>query len=601
MKNNQSGQIFILALIVLALVMVSTVLIISGALNFFQNSKYTVESSQALNLAEAGIDQAVATLNATAGSYNPDPNQEIALGNGTYTLSITSISSLNKKIEAIGYVPNKSNPRAKKLLKLQTSKGIGASFNYGVQVGDGGMDMSNNVAVIGSVYSNGSINLGNNAYITGDAYVAGGVQPTADQQADCSGSNCADLIFGKTSGSETDIAQSFTPSTTATLTKVAVKLAKVGTPSDLTLRLLANDSTRNQPNKSQVLASGTLTASLVTSNYGFVEIVFANPYTLTNGTTYWIMLDASSNSSNYWKWQYDTTNGYTRGQAKWISNWQAQTQIWNTINGDLGFKIYLGGVATAINGSNNAVIYGNARANTLSNLDIRQDAYYQLQQNITVNRTNCTNNPKCHPNSADPVPQPMPLSDNNIAEWQQLAQNTAVFTGDVNTCRSTLPAGKYIGSINIPNGCRVTVGSPIWVTGNFNLAGNDRVTLDAALGGSSGVIMVDNFITMGNGNLIVGNGQSGSYLILLSTFNSRDDPTLRVAIDISNSGNTGIVYSNLGSVQVTNLNYLVSITAWKLVLGNNAIVNYDQGLANAFFSSGPSGSFTVIKGTYQDK
>ena len=60
----QSGQILVITLIVLAFVIINTLLLLSGSLNFSFSSQYTVQSNQAQQLAEAGIDKAVASLNA---------------------------------------------------------------------------------------------------------------------------------------------------------------------------------------------------------------------------------------------------------------------------------------------------------------------------------------------------------------------------------------------------------------------------------------------------------------------------------------------------------------------------------------------------------
>ena len=586
---NQSGQVFILAVIVLTLVMINTLLIISNSLQYSQNSRYAVGSIQATHLAEAGVDKAVASLNATGGNYTGEA--ETSLGIGTYSVTVTSIDGTTKLIKSTGYIPNKINPKVKRTVEIQVSKGIGASFNYGMQVGEGGLNMANNSYVNGSIYANNNIVMQNNAYITGDAYVAGGIQPVANQQSDCISPNCVDFMFGRTSNSQLDVAQSFSATASAALNKVSLKLKKVGSPSDLTVRLLADNN--GSPNKNAVLASGTLTANLVTAQYGFADITFVTPPTITTDTTYWIMIDTSANSSNYWYWASDSTQGYTRGTAKWSPNWSASNPVWNSISGDLGFKVYMGGIATSITGNSGVYIGGDAYANTLSNIRVLSDAYYQTANNLTAGTH--------HPGSADPPAQVMPLSDANLQEWKDLAQSNGVFSGDITTCPATLASGKYVGLITLPSGCTVRVFSPIWVTGNMSFGGSDTIQLDSSLGASSGAFIVDGIITLTNNNRIRGSGTQGSYLMLISEFNSIDDPTKRDAIVVGNNGNSGILYTNRGSATISNNNVFTSVTAWKLNLGNNVGVIYDQGLAGTFFSSGPSGAFSAVKGTYQVK
>ena len=598
--HSQNGQMFVLIVIVLTVIMLTTVAIIAGALTFSQSSKYSTEVVQAVNLAEAGIDKAVASLNSTGGTYNGD--SETPFGAGSYEIKITSIDAGTKQIEATGYVPNKASPKSRKAISMRVSKGIGISFNYGVQVGEGGLEMQNSSIVNGSVYSNGNIVMSNNARINGDAYVAGGVQPIADQESDCSFPNCLDYTFGQASAI-LDVAQSFQLTGTTTLNKVALKLRKVGSPTgNPTVRILGDNN--GSPDKNNVLASGTLNSSLITSSYSFAEVTFSTNPTLTANTVYWIVIDTSANSSNYWQWSSDSTQGYTRGNAKSSANWQASSPVWNNVSpaGDLGFKAYVGGVATGIFGSNSPVVTGDAYANTLQNLAITKDAYYQTQSGIIVSGANCNNNTHCHPNNPDPPAIPMPISQSNIEDW----------TAEASTANPNLPSpdcnpstvwgpGKYNGSVILSNTCKEIVKTPIWITGDLSLSNSAEMKLDSSLGATSGSIIAQNFVSLNNSAKLLGSGTSGSYLIAISEFNSRDDPSQRDAITISNSGNQGVVYSNLGSINVSNTNTLTEITAWKLKISNNVSINYDQGMASAFFNSGPSGSFSAIKGTYQAK
>ncbi|OGE30609.1 hypothetical protein A2631_03570 [Candidatus Daviesbacteria bacterium RIFCSPHIGHO2_01_FULL_44_29] len=591
---NQSGQIVILALIAVAVVLVNVLIIIGGGLLVTQSSTNSISQSQAINLAEAGIDKAVATLNATAGAYTGE--EEIPLGNGSYSVTITSLNPTTKSIQATGYIPSKTNPEAQKTVKIQVSKGMGAAFNYGLQIGDGGLSMSNNAVVNGSVYANSNISMSNNAQITGDAYVGGGIQPTADQTSDCSELNCGDFQFGRTAGGQLDIAQGFKPSETTVLNKILLKLKKVGTPPDLTVRILGDQN--GTPNKNSVLASATLTAALTTTEYGFVDVIFSPAPSLTVDTLYWIVIDTSVNSTNYWNWSMDTLQGYTRDNPyspRWSPNWQASSPTWSPIPGDLGFQTFMGGVTTSLIGANNVVIGGNAHANTLQDLIVTGGAYYQTASNVTAG--------SMHPNSPDPIAQSMSLSAANIQEWKDTATALNVYTGDITNCPAALAAGKYVGNISLPSNCMVVVDSPIYVTGNLTLDGNDVIQLNPSYGVSSGTFIVDQIITFnsGSGNKILGTSSNGSYLILISEFNSREISDHKSAVVINNNGNIGILYSNLGAIDVSNNNTFTSISAWKLNLENNVIINYDQGLASAFFSSGPSGSYTVVKGTYQLK
>lgn len=598
---KEKGQVFILALIVLALVLINVLVIIGNALTFHQSSEYVQASVQAHHLAEAGIDKAVAAFN-TAGTYGGESETNLEIG--SYSVEVTSIDAGNKLIESTGFVPSKANAKASKTISIQVSKGIGTSFIYGVQVGEGGLDMGNNSKVLGTVYSNGNVIMKNGTSITGDVWVAGGVQATADQQSDCTSPNCVDLTFGKVSGGALDIAQSFKSANSNVLRKVALKLKKTGTPPDLTVRILANQG--SQPDKNSVLASGLLSASLVTSEYGFVEVAFGTPPTLTAGTTYWIMVDTQEDLSNFWYWQGDSLQSYTNGNPLWSPNWSTGNPTWNPVTSpaamDLAFKTYMGGVATYVDGPPGQApvvnILGEAHANTLRYLDITKDAYYSAEDSIKVNGASCAGNPKCHPNSSDPPPAIMPISDSNIAEWKSAAASFGIQTGDITGCPSSVGPIKVVGNMTLINQCTVTVKTPIWVTGEMTLDNGVLLKLDSSYT-SSGVIVVDGKMNLANNGRLEGSGATNSFLMGLTTFDSRTNGI--IAIDADNIGTSTILYAGSGIINLKNSAKLQEVTGWKIQLGNLAIIEYSSGLANQFFSSGPGGEFSVVKGTYQVK
>ncbi len=590
LRYFQSGQIFILALIVLTLVTVSTIAIISGSLTFFQNSKYTLEAIQALNLAEAGIDKAVATLNASGGSYSGE--EETFLGVGSYSVSVSSKDAGTKIITATGYIPNKSKPKVKRTVKIQASTGLGVAFVYGIQVGEGGLELGNSNKVIGSIYSNGNV-IGNNSNeITGDVWVAGGLQPTPDQQTDCQEESCSDFMFGKNDGGENrlDIAQSFKPITSNTLNKISLKLKKFGNPTNFAVRILKDDN--GKPDKSQVLTSGILYSSLVSNSYGWTDVTFSSSPNLNSGSTYWVMVDTSSNSTNYWFWQNDFLQSYTRGSPAWSPNWQASNPMWNNFSGDLSFKTYMDGVTTKLSGGNNFEVGGDVHANTIENIEIEGDAYYQVISDSNVDGIS-------YPGSADPPPKVFPISEANILDWKQQAENAGVSSGDISTCISTLGPGKIVGNVTFNNNCNIIVKSPVFIEGNLILNNSNTLTLSPEFGATSGVIVVDGTIDFGNSNKLLGTGQGSSLLMALSTYDSRANGVS--AIRVNNSGNSGVLYADKGIIEPGNSNSFKELTAWKIRLMNSTTITYETGLSSVLFSSGPTGSISVIKGTYQSQ
>ena len=165
------GYIIIFALVVSAAIMAVTVAFFNYYGSAIHAERFAFTSVQAQALAEAGIDKAVYELNQSAG-YSGE--SDIELGNGTYSVSIVSIDGNTKRVTATSYVPNSTNPTAKKV--VQATIGIDASvasFYYGVQIGQGGLEMSNSSKIIGNAYSNGNIIGTNSARIQGAAIVAG--------------------------------------------------------------------------------------------------------------------------------------------------------------------------------------------------------------------------------------------------------------------------------------------------------------------------------------------------------------------------------------------------------------------------------------------
>jgi hypothetical protein len=583
-RHSNSGQVLVLVVIVAAVVLMSVLVTIGGAQLYFQNSSYSLEGEKATALAEAGLDKAVASLNKAPTSYNGE--SETVFGDGSFSVTITTKDASSKIIQATGYIPNKAKARVKRTVQTEASTGVGISFVYGMLVGNGGISMGNGATINGSIYSNNNISGGNNESITGDVYVAGGTQPSADQQSNCS--VCQDYIFGKSVSGESrqDVSQSFKPSATAVINKVSLKLKKTGSPANPTVYILADNS--GKPSKT-VLASGTLSANLVTGSYGFVDIALTSNPSLTLNTTYWIMVHSTSlDNSNYWYWSNDSATGYNGGSPKWSSNWQANTPVWTSVSGDLDFKTWMGGVETSLSMGNGSIMGSNVHANTISGVTINKDAYYQIISNSTVRGSS-------HPGSTDPAPLAMPISEANIAEWQSQATQYGVTTGDITSCPVTVGPGKIVGNFTTTNSCTIKVKPPLWITGNLVVGNSVIFKMDPSLGATSGVIIVDGLTSFTNSDDLLGTGAAGSYLTLLSTSTSTS------AITTGNSSITGILYAPFGTLSLANNATFKEAVANQIIMGTGTTLTYDSGLINTFFSAGPGGSYSLIKGTYQIK
>jgi len=173
MKN---GQILVIALVFLTVIAILSASLFTRTANFVSFGSRSIGKEQANSLAEAGLEKAFWQLNQTAGSYTGEANTTLGTV-GTFTTTIQNKSGNLKTITATGYVPNATKPKSKRVIKVDV--GIDntiIAFNYAVQVGTGGVTMSNNSTVNGSVYSNKtgvSITGSNGARITGDAFAVG--------------------------------------------------------------------------------------------------------------------------------------------------------------------------------------------------------------------------------------------------------------------------------------------------------------------------------------------------------------------------------------------------------------------------------------------
>lgn len=167
----RSGQILIIAIVFLAVILILASSLFGRVAQFLQFGSRSISKEQAVNLAEAGIEEAIWQLNATAGACN-FCNQERALGaNGTFLYSVTDKSANLKTITSTGFVPNTTNPKSKQTIKTDVLiSAETVAFRYAVQAGTGGVVMENEATINGTIYSNGYITGSGTTTINGDAY-----------------------------------------------------------------------------------------------------------------------------------------------------------------------------------------------------------------------------------------------------------------------------------------------------------------------------------------------------------------------------------------------------------------------------------------------
>lgn len=182
---NRPGQILIIAIIFMTVILILSASLFSRVANYVRFGANDIMGDQANTLAEAGIERTLWKLNTTAGACDSSCTQEQTIGTtGTFEVTITNKSSILKTITATGYVPNKANQRAKRTIKTDTYVSADVVvFNYALQVGTGGLNMSgSSTTIIGNVYSNGNITGSGGTTINGEAWAHGtiGNPPTAN-------------------------------------------------------------------------------------------------------------------------------------------------------------------------------------------------------------------------------------------------------------------------------------------------------------------------------------------------------------------------------------------------------------------------------------
>lgn len=170
----KKGQTLIISLIFLGVILILTASLFTRLTGFLHFGTTSILKEQAVNLAEAGIDYSLWQLNQT----NPLPQGDVQVDTaGTFTVLAQEKSSTLKTLTVTGFVGNSSNYRAKQTIKVDIVVGTAISFHYGVQVGQGGLTMSNSSTINGNIYSNGNIAAGSGTgqTINGQAYAVGSI------------------------------------------------------------------------------------------------------------------------------------------------------------------------------------------------------------------------------------------------------------------------------------------------------------------------------------------------------------------------------------------------------------------------------------------
>ena len=236
-------------------------------------------------------------------------------------------------------------------------------------------------------------------------------------------------------------------------------------------------------------------------------------------------------------------------------------------------------------GTINRIVVGNgttgdAYAPTVTNSTVRGNLYCQ---------SGSGNNKSCNTSMPDPATQDFPISEEQITEWQDEAALGGMFIGNksFSGITGTLGPLKIQGNLTLSNNAILTLNGTLWVTGNVSLSNNASIRLASGYGSAGGMVIVDGLTSISNNAVFAGSGTAGSYVMVVSTNNSGS------AISLSNNAGSVILYAPNGTVQLSNGAHVKQITANTIALSNNAIIDYEQGLADSTFTSGPGGGYEI--------
>lgn len=548
------------------------------ALNEARINRAYVKAVEAGTAAESGMEDMVYRL---VSGKQTAASDTLAVGNAVAETTLTQNGS-ERIIRSEGVRENYHQSMEARMDVAADS----VSFFYGVQVGAGGMTMDSNAQIDGNVFSNGSVTGSAGAAVTGAAVVATGLAaaPSAEWPAGCTDvCGNADHLFA-TAGDNRDIAQSFIASATGALNKISVLLGKNGSPgADITLRVAPDVGGR--PDTAQISnGSAVISRAAVSAAPAWIDVIFETSPDVTGGAKYWILLDYGADSAVHnWDWRKDSADGYVGNTGKTTANWSAKNPVWTDAEGDLVFRLWIGGVNTKMA---EVSVGGTARAPVFSN--------------VSAGGSGCPN-PNCVV-ASDPA-QALPITDAKIQEWRDKAAAGGVIEGTYTVTSSvSLGPKKIAGDLNLTaNNKTLTVTGTIFVQGNISIDNGSTIRCDSEYGVSSCVVLADGWIHTKNNGVFSGSGTAGSYIMLLSAAPCDgvsvappcDTAHHNAAIDLHNNAAGVIFYASRGLANAHNNVAVSELTAYKISLDNNTTITYESGLADAHFTSGPSGGYDI--------
>lgn len=325
------------------------------------------------------------------------------------------------------------------------------------------------------------------------------------------------------------------------------------------------------------------------------NLVRAVTKTLTSSDAYTFLYAVQSGLGGFYLYNNAVINGDVYANGPVVGNS-------STIRG----AVVSAGSTGLVNGIHST---SSVYARTIQNATIDGNAYYQSFNGATSSVTVLGTK---YPNSADQPTTTMPISDTLITQWETDASNGGSVTcsGATYTINSSVTIGPRKIPCNLSitgNGTIVTLTGTLWVTGNITMNGSGgsgvQIRVSDSIGNKS-VAMIAHKTTdtltssqvtiSGNSNYYGSTGNADSNVMVVSMNRSAETGGSALAIDVSNgaAGNL-LVYAPHGEIKLSNSVVLREVTAYKLSLYNNSVVNYSLGLGQSLYTFGQGGTWKI--------
>lgn len=362
--------------------------------------------------------------------------------------------------------------------------------------------------------------------------------------------------------------------------------------------------------------------SLILSDSGVADVIYRIKNNLQISSQKLLLLDGQTATTSI----TDTIEGKTINSVSnyldYVRNIEAKIIKGTGASFFYGVQTGDGGFTMSGNSQVNGNIYSNGSISggtvtgsaisagptgSISDVNVGQagvgDAYAHTVNDSTVQgalkcKIGSGNNKVCNTSFDDPTPVEMPISDGQVADWkaeiEALPEN--IIIGDYSPSDPvTLGPVKITGDFNVKN--IVTMTGTIWVEGVLSFGNTQAkiVLATSTYGSKSGVIIVDKYVNFSGGSQIMSTGITGSFVMLLVTSDCPISSFCSGKSAISASGNAGsvVLAAPYGTVSFGGNSSAKEVVAEKIIAGGSATIDYEVGLANLNFVSGPSGSYHV--------